>query len=240
MAAPADRAKLFEEMHRRGEPFDYSRRAAELLRHRFVGEAVRRLHAHPTRLLDIGCSMGQLTAQLAGLPDALFAVDLSPTAIRAARDRLRAVGVAARFVVASATALPFREATFDVTVLSDGLHSWQLAPEERQWALTQTHRILRPGGWAVLTEYLQPRAFPVFVAQVRASPLAVVSIEYLHDRLWYQVESWFKAVRDWRWVQRLFGSMALARLLRSVARPLGPLGSRHILVIARRSDEVPQ
>jgi ubiquinone/menaquinone biosynthesis C-methylase UbiE len=240
VAARADRAQLFEEMHRRGEPFDYSRRAAELLRHRFVSAAVRRLQTHPARLLDVGCSMGQLTAQLAGVPRALFAVDLSPTAIRAARERLRAVGVPARFVVASATALPFREAAFDVAVLSDGLHSWQLGPEERQHALAQTHRVLRPGAWAVLSEYLQPRAFPAFVAQVRASPLDVVSIEYLHDRLWYQVESWFKAVRHWRWVQRLFGSIPLARLLRAVARPLGASGSRHILVIARRSDEVPQ
>jgi len=143
-------------MHRRGEPFDYSRRAAEILRHRFVCLAVRRLDPNPARLLDIGCSMGQLTAQLARLPQALFAVDLSPTAIRGARQRLRALGRPAHCVVASATALPFRAGTFDVVVLSDGLHSWQLPAEERRLALDQAHRVVRPGGHALLTEYLQP------------------------------------------------------------------------------------
>src|SRR2546426_8017484 len=36
-------------LHRRGEPFDYSRRAAEILRHRFVRETVHRVHASPPR-----------------------------------------------------------------------------------------------------------------------------------------------------------------------------------------------
>ena len=196
----ADRAQVFEDMHRRGEPFDYSRRAAEILRHRFVCHAVRRLHPNPTRLLDVGCSMGQLTAQLAGIPQALVAVE-----------------------------------TFDMAVLSDGLYSWQLPPEDRRIALAQAHRVVRPGGYALLTEYLQPRAFPEFVGQVRASPFDLLSIEYLYDRLWYQFESWFKAIRHWPWVRRLFGSVPLAVLLRSLARPLGAWGSRHISVVAQRS-----
>ena len=232
----ADRAKLFEDMHRRGEPFDYSRRAAEILRHRFVREAVRRLHASPARLLDVGCSMGQLTVQFAGLPRGLFAVDLSRTAIRMARDRLRSAAAPAQFVVASATALPFREGSFAVVVLSDGLHSWQLPPEERRVALAQAHRVVERGGYAVLTEYLQPRAFAEFIGQVRASPFELVSIAYLYDRLWYQFESWFKAIRGWRWVRRLFGSIPVALVLRAIARLLGPRGSRHICVVARRSQ----
>src|SRR5437773_6053361 len=141
-------------MHRRGEPFDYSRRAAEILRHRYVCRVVRRLDPNPTRLLDVGCSMGQLTAQLAGLPQALFAVDLSPPAIHGARPRLRAVGRPAHCVVASATALPFREGTFDVVVLSDGLYSWQLPPAERRLALALAHRVVRPVGPLLLTEQL--------------------------------------------------------------------------------------
>jgi len=60
-------------------------------------------------------------------------------------------------------------------------------------------------------------------------------VEYLHDRLWYRIESWFKAVRDWRWVGRLFGSVPVARLLGRVARLFGRRGSRHICVVARRA-----
>ena len=229
------RAAFFEGLHRRGEPFDYSRRAVEILRHRYVCEAVRRLNPHPRKLLDVGCSMGQLTVQLAGVASALVAVDLSRTAIGKARDRLRGTGAQARFVLASVTALPFHDGSFDVVVLSDGLHSWQIPREERQLALAEAHQVLEPSGHALLTEYLQPRVFPQFVAQVRSSPLEVVWIEYLYDRLWYQIESWFKAVRRWTWVERLFASVSFARFLCTVGRFFGGRGSRHIAVAARKA-----
>ena len=139
------------------------------------------------------------------------------------------------FRSASVTALPFRDGSFDVVVLSDGLHSWQLPREERQLALAEAHQVLECGGHALLTEYLQPRVFPEFVGQVRASPFEVVSIEYLYDRLWYQIESWFKAVRRWSSVERVFASVSFARFLCAVGRVFGGRGSRHIAVAARRA-----
>src|SRR3989441_1246395 len=93
--------------------------------------------------------------------------------------------------------------------------------------------VVRAGGHAVLTEYLQPRAFAEFVSEVRAGPFQVVAVEYLPDRLWYRVESWFKAVRDWCWVERLFASVPVARLLGRLARLFGRRGARHICVVAR-------
>src|SRR3989442_147099 len=86
----------------------------------------------PARLLDVGCSKGQLTLHLAAVPEIVVAVDLSRAAVRAARERLRSVGAGARFVVADATALPFGAGRFDVVVMSDGLHSWQLPAAERR------------------------------------------------------------------------------------------------------------
>jgi len=222
-------------MHRGGEPFEYSRRAAEVLRHRFISDLVRALAPRPARLLDVGCSEGQLTVHLTAVPEIVVAVDLSRAAVRAARERLRSGGAGARFVVADATALPFGAGRFDVVVMSDGLHSWQLPAAERRAALAQAGYVVRAGGHAVLTEYLQPRAFAEFVSEVRAGPFQVVAVEYLHDRLWYRIESWFKAVRDWRWVGRLFGSVPVARLLGRVARLFGRRGSRHICVVARRA-----
>ncbi len=228
-------AELFEELHRSlEEPFDYSRRAAEILRHRFVYETARDLNPEPRRTLDVGCSTGRLTAQLAGLPGRLVAVDLSRTAIRKAR-QASDPGRRARFVIASATALPFTEGPFDLIVLSDGLHSWQLPYGERQTALAEAYRATRPGGYALLTEYLRPEYFDGFIGQVRASPFQVVSVQYLYDRLWYQIESWFKAVRGRPWVGRLFQSLPFALFLRSVARRFGRAGSRHICVVAQKA-----
>jgi len=231
-ARPRDeRLRLFEEMHKRGEPFDYSRRAAEQLRHSFVREVAARLTPPPARLLDVGCSMGQLTAQLASVPRAVFAIDLSRVAISEARSRVRG----ARFVVAGVTALPFRAGAFDLVVLADGLHSWKLSPRERGAALGEAHRVVGAGGFALLTEYLQPQVFPAFVAQVRASAFEVVSVAYLYDRLWYRIESWLKAVRGWRGVQRLLASVPFALFLRSLSRRFGASGSRHVCVVARKA-----
>src|SRR6059058_5054088 len=79
-ASRTARARLFEDMHRGGEPFEYSRRAAEVLRHRFISDLVRALAPRPARLLDVGCSEGQLTLHLAAMPEIVVAVDLSRAA----------------------------------------------------------------------------------------------------------------------------------------------------------------
>jgi SAM-dependent methyltransferase len=229
-----NKSKLFEDLHRtRPEPFEYSRRAAEILRHRFIVDTVRRLCPQPTRLLDVGCTVGQLTRLLGALADDTTAVDLSRTAMARAQEACRTVPGRFRFTGAGATALPFRGGAFDVVVLADGLNSWQLTPTERRLALAEAYRTLRPGGYVLLTEYLRPAQFAEFIQLVRESPLEVSAILYLHDRLWYQFESWFKAVRGRAWVERILRSLALAAVLRSVARVFGPRGSRHICIVAR-------
>jgi ubiquinone/menaquinone biosynthesis C-methylase UbiE len=233
------KAKVFDEMHGNlAEPFDYSKRAAEILRHRFVYETVKLLQPRPRRLLDIGCSRGQLTAKLTEIPDVLIAIDVSRIAVAGAREACHRRGRQSRaglFVVGSATALPFRRDSFDCMVLSDGLHSWQLSEHERRAALREATDALMLGGHVVLTEYLRPEGFTGFVAQIQDGALAVLSIRYLHDRLWYQFESWFKAIKGRPWVRRLLRSLSLARSLQLIARLFGKYGSRHICVVARRA-----
>src|SRR3989454_1810005 len=64
-------------------------------------------------------------------------------------------------------------------LMSDGLHSWQLPAAERRAALAQAGYVVRAGGHAVLTEYLQPRAFAEFVSEVRGGPFqAVVQVSH--------------------------------------------------------------
>jgi len=62
-----------------------------------------------------------------------------------------------------------------------------------------------------------------------------VSIEYLYDRLWYQIESWFKTVRRWSWVERVFATASFARFLCAVGRVFGGRGSRQIAVAALKA-----
>src|SRR5688500_11498044 len=122
---PDELLRHFDALHRDGqEPWAFSERGVETLRHERTAALVRSFA--PRRVLEIGCSLGQMTARLAELPADLVAIDLSPTAVRRARQRLEAPGAAAgvwrapTFVGASALELPFAPESFDVVVASDG------------------------------------------------------------------------------------------------------------------------
>lgn len=227
----------FEALHAAGnEPWSFSERAVEMLRHERVATLVRSLG--PRRVLDLGCSLGQMTMRLATLPAELCAMDLSPTAVSRARGRLRGrarppVGLPG-FVSGSATQLPFRAQAFDVILASDGLYSWELDAADRAAALRQIHRALAPGGHAVLTDHMRPAQFAGFVEEIRASPMRVVRVTYLYDRPCYQFESWFKGVQHWRVARALRRSMPVARALCAAGRCFGPAASRHICVVAAR------
>lgn len=235
-AAPgASLSHHFEQLHAVGhEPWSFSERGVERLRHERLTALVRSLA--PRRLLDLGCSLGQMTARLAALPADVYAMDISPTAIGRARERL-ASGPAARrprFVSGSATALPFGPRSFDVILASDGLYGWQLGDADRATALREIHGALTAGGHAVLTDHMRPDLFARFVEEIAASPLRVVRVMYLHDRPCYQFESWLRAIAHWRPARAARRSTRLARALCTLGRVFGPAGSRHICVLAAR------
>jgi len=111
------------------------------------------------RVLDVGCAgglylqdayeRGHGTSMLAG-------VDLSETLLAEARSRLEAVGAHTRVVLerASATALPFAPACFDV-VLSNGMVKY-LDDAELHRFLVQTQRVLVPSGRVCIAEFATP------------------------------------------------------------------------------------
>jgi SAM-dependent methyltransferase len=218
------------------EPWAFSERAAELLRHRWVVETVRSFA--PKRTLDVGCSLGQLTGALARLETELHAIDVSPTAVARARARVNdgttQPGRGVRFVAGSAVTLPIATGTYDFLTACDGLYSWELTPDERGRAVAELRRVLRVGGHALLTEHTRPTRFDEFVGEITGSGLRVVAIEYLYDRPWYQFESWFRSVRSLGVIKRLLRSEGIARALQGVGRLLGPRASRHICVLAVR------
>lgn len=221
------RAAHFESLYRSTtEPWRYSARGAEVLRHDWIGEVAAACEAR--LVLDVGCSAGQLTARLVAPGRRVLAVDVSPTAAaRAAAHVPGAIGVSA-----SALALPFATGGLDLVVASDGLLSWRLDAGERAQAVGELRRVLRPGGTAILTDHLRPRQFDEFVAVV-AGGFRVERVEYLSDLAWYRMESWFKAVRGAPGVGRLLASRGVARGLARLTRPLGARASRHICVVAR-------
>jgi SAM-dependent methyltransferase len=98
--------------------------------------------AHPSRVLEVGCGWGELARRIADEVGAeVTATDLSPHMVELAR----AAGIAA--TVEDVQHLSFADETFDVVVAA-----WMLYHvPERDRALSEIVRVLRPGGRLVAT-----------------------------------------------------------------------------------------
>lgn len=113
------------------------------------------LYLEPSlRLLEVGCGRGSLLRMLnerLRFDRAPVGVDLSPAALRLADRDERKASRPSRLALATATALPFAEQSFDLVLcghlvrrLSDGeLHSF----------LSEIRRVLASGGLALLWEF---------------------------------------------------------------------------------------
>jgi SAM-dependent methyltransferase len=118
------------------------RRLALALIERWVGTRCR------LRLLDSGCGTGGNLAFL-GPGEEGIGIDLSPLALSLARRRGRA-----RLVQATSLALPYPNQTFDLVTLFDVLYHRWITDDEL--ALREAYRVLRPGGWLLLTDSALP------------------------------------------------------------------------------------
>ena len=120
-------------------------RAADPRQHQlwdqFLSRAPRIDHA---RVLEVGCGTGIITLKIADLPGVDEAVGIDPSTHFIAAARHRAPHL--HFETADGRALPFADQSFDGVILATTLcHIPQ--PET---ALTEVHRVLRPGGYLLI------------------------------------------------------------------------------------------
>jgi ubiquinone/menaquinone biosynthesis C-methylase UbiE/uncharacterized protein YbaR (Trm112 family) len=232
-------AAHFEQMYRdTGEPWSYSGRAAEVLRHEFVAAIALETCSDAARTLDLGCSVGQLSERLGKNFSQVVSLDVSPTAVLKAKQRCEARSTCDHyFVTASAADLPFQNSTFDLVIASDGLHGWELTREQQESVVREIDRVLRPSGKAVFTDYLRYEKFQQLIDLVTAGSLRMQRVEYLHDRLWYQMESLLRGVQQFGIVRAILQSRSIALVLRLVARLIGPRASKHICVIVEKVEK---
>jgi len=96
----------------------------------------------PPRILDAGCGSGGMTRFL-GRYGAVVGVDIEPHALELAKQR-KLSGLAR----SSVGALPFQDGTFVVVTSFDVLY--HLNVDDDRTALAEIHRVLRPGGVALI------------------------------------------------------------------------------------------
>lgn len=100
-------------------------------------------------VLDAGCGIATDGIQFARSGARYTGIDFSPTALRHAEARFRMEGVRGRFVQGSISELPFDAESFDLVYSMGVIHH---VPEPER-AVSEFHRVLRPGGRAIVMIY---------------------------------------------------------------------------------------
>ena len=100
-------------------------------------------------VLEFGCGLGDLLADLLAAGYNCYAVEQSPEMVAAARDTLksRGLGTQATVIQGSAQHVPFSNASFD-TVVSTFPSEYIYDPD----TIAEVERILRPGGRLIVIE----------------------------------------------------------------------------------------
>lgn len=119
--------------------------AAAVRRFDMIQAAVLRALGQPSQPLDvadIGCGAGTQSRLWASKGHRVCAADINEALVKLAAGRARQAGLAVRFSVASATSLPWDDASMDVCIapeLLEHVADWQSC-------LSEMVRVLRPGG----------------------------------------------------------------------------------------------
>lgn len=123
-------------------------------------------HAAPQsgeRVLDVACGTGIVARQaapLVGAASQIVALDMNPAMLEVARAIQVPSGATIDWQEGDAMALPFRDGAFDVVLCQHGL---QFVPD-RARAVREMHRVLAPGGRAVVIVLQALERHPVFEA----------------------------------------------------------------------------
>lgn len=101
---------------------------------------------NPTRILDMGCTIGHSTAAYAKRwPDAeLHAIDVGPALLRYAHARAEALGLGIHFSQQSAEKTKFEDASFDL--ITSNILAHETSTKAWPAIIKECHRLLKPGG----------------------------------------------------------------------------------------------
>jgi len=115
----------------------------------------------PKQLLDVATGTGDFAFEAIRIlnPQRVTGVDISEGMLAVAREKIAKRGLQDQFdvVLGDSEGLPFDDASFDAVTVAFGVRNF----ENLEQGLRDIHRVLKPGGKAVILEFSNPKAFPV-------------------------------------------------------------------------------
>ncbi|MFT2011146.1 bifunctional demethylmenaquinone methyltransferase/2-methoxy-6-polyprenyl-1,4-benzoquinol methylase UbiE [Pontibacter sp. 13R65] len=114
----------------------------------------------PKLILDIATGTGDFALEALSLqPDNIIGVDISEGMMAVGREKIKRKGLQHKIelLYGDSEALPFEDNTFDAITVAFGVRNF----ENLAKGLSEMHRVLKPGGTAVVLEFSKPKAFPM-------------------------------------------------------------------------------
>jgi SAM-dependent methyltransferase len=182
-------ADYFEGLYRaEADPWGFATRAYEQAKYDATLAALGDERA--CRALEVGCAIGVLTARLAGVCDQLLAVDVSETALDAARTRCQGLAN----VELRRMGLPAQapEGDFDLIVLSEVVYYWDDSDLVRMGELLR-RKVMANGRvllvhWTGETDY--PQTADAAVDRLAAAAGSDFSVAFANRTGDYRLDLW--------------------------------------------------
>lgn len=124
------------------------------------------------RILEVAPGPGYLAIELAQSGcDAVSGLDISESFVRIAQENARTAGVTVAFRRGNAAAMPFANCTFDFVVCMAAFKNFA----DPVGALNDIHRVLKPGGRALIHDLRRDASLVEIDREVRGMQMSAVS-----------------------------------------------------------------
>jgi SAM-dependent methyltransferase len=127
------------------------------------------------KVLDIACGDGELSLRIAAKGADVYGLDMSAEGIASAQRLAKIAKLKCEFTIGDAERLPYADGFFDNIVCSSSLEHFK---DDAQ-SLNEMHRVLKPGGKAVLT--VDSFTYPINPA-LKEQHREMCSVEHYYTR----------------------------------------------------------